>query len=338
MSVKKSVCIVGGLGYVGDPLIALLRNDFQVTVVDPNWFDNTKRYEDVKYIEKSSFEINEVDSEFCVYLAAVSNDPMGQRFKDDTYKINELEAIRLANICAQNPNSTKFIFASSCSVYGATGSLARKETDDVAPLTDYAKSKIKAEAALEVIANEKLAICCLRFATACGVSSSTRLDLALNDFVITALSQKKIEVLSDGMPWRPFIHVKDMALAIHHAITGPTENFYEVYNVGSNEMTFRIRDLAEAIGNQTNAKVEILSQNPTDSRSYTVNFDKFTNWYSGEWPSMDLGLVIEELKDFYMKNVDTFGIEHFNNFRESEIYCRLRKLEKKTSNNDLKLS
>ena len=192
---NKKVVIFGGLGYVGDPLIKLLKDDFNLTVVDPNWFKNEERYDNVEYIEKSSFEIDYIDADYCIYLAAVSNDPMGAKFASHTYLVNEEEALRIALLCQSQKQSTRFVFASSCSVYGSSGETARTENDEVLPLTDYAKSKINAEGRLKSLSNDNSKIICLRFATACGASKATRLDLALNDFIITALSSKKIEVL-----------------------------------------------------------------------------------------------------------------------------------------------
>lgn len=329
MADKKKAIIIGGLGYVGDPLIKLLKDQYELTVVDPNWFDNKHRYDAVNYIETSSFEINEIDAELCIYLAAVSNDPMGATYSEQTHSINCLEAVRLAELCKLQDKTVRFVLASSCSVYGASGDHAKTETDSVLPLTDYAKSKINAEKKLQEISGDNLKIICLRFATACGSSKSTRLDLALNDFVITALGTGSIEVLSDGTPWRPFIHIKDMSLAIKHSLEAEVRSPFEVFNVGSNEFTYTIKQLAEKIGELTDANVSINHENTTDARSYTVDFQKFKVWYNGSWPTMDLQATVLELTKFYSDTTKKYGLDHFRDFRNSRTYCRLKTLQAK---------
>ena len=329
MSAKKSVTIFGGLGYVGDSLIEMLKDDYDITVIDPNWFDNFFKFENVKYLSKSTFDIKHIDTDFCIYLSAVSNDPMGENFATHTYLVNEIEAIRIARLCKLSKRDVRFILASSCSVYGSSGNYAKVETDQLQPITDYAKSKIKAETGLEEISGDNLKVICLRFATACGVSRSTRLDLALNDFVITALMTGKIEVLSDGRPWRPFIHIKDMALSMKHCLTAPLDNSFEVYNVGSRSFTFRIKDLAEQISRLTKANISIAHNNPVDSRSYTVDFTKFETWYDKKWPHYFLEETVAELTDFYYYKIQKYGKDHFEDFRNSSKYCRLKMLQKK---------
>ena len=281
---------------------------------------------------KSTFDIKSIDTDFCVYLAAVSNDPMGANFAEHTYLVNEREALRIAGLCKTSQKEVRFILASSCSVYGSSGNSAKIETDSVHPITDYAKSKIQAERGLREIAGENLKVICLRFATACGVSRSTRLDLALNDFVITGLMKGKIEVLSDGQPWRPFIHIKDMALSIKQCFHGPLENPFEIYNVGSKLFTFRIKDLAENISRLTGASISIDSRNPTDSRSYTVDFTKFEVWYGKQWPVHFLEETVAELTKFYYDETEKYGNSRFDDFRNSAIYCRLKTLQMKNGN------
>lgn len=337
MSEKKSVIIFGGLGYVGDPLIESLKDEYNVTVVDPNWFDNFHKFHNVRYLSKSTFDFKSINADFCIYLAAVSNDPMGVKFSDHTYLVNEYEAIRIAELCKSSQKEVRFILASSCSVYGSLEDNAKVESDHVKPITDYAKSKINAELGLEKVAGENLKVICLRFATACGVSRSTRLDLALNDFVISALTTGKIEILSDGMPWRPFINVKDMAMSMKYSLNAPIDNFFQVYNVGSKVFTFRIKELAEYISKLTNAKISIADTNPTDSRSYTVNFSKFETWYKRKWPLHLLEDTVEELTNFYLKKIEKYGKDHFNDFRNSTQYFRLKMLQQKNSNPRTKL-
>ena len=337
MSKKKSVTIFGGLGYVGDSLIELLKDVYDVTVIDPNWFDNFYKFKNVRYLPKSTFDFKSINTDFCIYLAAVSNDPMGANFSNHTYLVNEYEAIRIAKLCKSSQKEVRFILASSCSVYGCAGDYAKVETDQVQPITDYAKSKINAELGLKKVAGNNLKVICLRFATACGVSRATRLDLVLNDFVITALTTGRIDILSDGKPWRPFINVKDMARSMKYCLSASLENSFEVFNVGSKIFTFRIKELAERISELTNSKISIAEKKPLDSRSYTVDFTKFQSWYKGQWPLYLLEDTVEELSNFYFKTIEKYGNSHFYNFRNSSQYCRLNLLKQKNSELNTKL-
>ena len=154
-----------------------------------------------------------------VHLAAISNDPMGVRFEAVTDEINHRASLAVAE-AARDAGVKRFVFASSCSVYGLAAGDARKETDPLNPLTAYARSKIAAEEGLKQMDRGGMGVTCLRFATACGMSPRLRLDLVLNDFVAGALASGEVSVLSDGTPWRPLIDVRDMARAIEWAITG----------------------------------------------------------------------------------------------------------------------
>ncbi len=158
------------------------------------------------------------DTNAVAHLAAVSNDPMGNRFASVTAAINQDASAEIAGAAAK-AGVRNFVFASSCSVYGVAGGCARREADPLNPLTAYAASKIgrSGPQALAGINNE-MAITCLRFATACGMSDRLRLDLVLNDFVACALAGNEIRVLSDGSPWRPLIDTADMARAIEWAV------------------------------------------------------------------------------------------------------------------------
>jgi len=141
-----------------------------------------------------------------VHLAAISNDPMGQAFEQVTHDINCQASIKMAQ-CAKEAGVQRYVFASSCSVYGAADGGPRQENDALNPLTAYARSKVGTEEGVKDLASEDFVITCLRFATACGMSERLRLDLVLNDFVASAVISGKIDILSDGTPWRPLIHI-----------------------------------------------------------------------------------------------------------------------------------
>ena len=152
-----------------------------------------------------------------VHLAGISNDPIGNLFEEATLDINYRASVKLA-AKSKAKGVGAFVFASSCSMYGAADDAPRTEESPLNPLTAYAKSKVLTEVDLRGMADEAFKVTCLRFSTACGMSDRLRLDLVLNDFVAGALTSGRITILSDGTPWRPLINVKDMARAIDWAV------------------------------------------------------------------------------------------------------------------------
>ncbi len=231
-----------------------------------------------------------------VQLAAVSNDPMGSRFSAATAAINHHASVAIARAAAQ-AGVGHFVFASSCSIYGIAPGAPRRETDTLAPLTDYAKSKVRTEEALATLDGD-MVITSLRFATACGMSDRLRLDLVLNDFVAGALSEGRISVLSDGTPWRPLIDVSDMARAIDWAIKRSPAHGGRVLsvNTGSNARNHQVRDLASAVAKALpGTTIDINTQAPVDSRSYRVDFDLFARLAPDHQPRMTLSQSIDGL-------------------------------------------
>jgi nucleoside-diphosphate-sugar epimerase len=208
-------------------------------------------------------------------------------------------------------------------VYGAGGDQPRTEDDPVNPLTAYAQSKIDSERELASLADERFTVTCLRFATACGFSPRLRLDLVLNDFAASALATGKIVVLSDGTPWRPLIHVRDMARAIEWAAMRSAKNGEAclVLNAGSDEWNYQIRELAEAVCRQLdNIDFSVNPDAPPDRRSYRVDFSRFRKLAPEHQPKETLPSTVEEL----LNGLRGIGFSD-PNFRESR-FIRLRVL------------
>ena len=212
-----------------------------------------------------------------VHLAAVSNDPMGNKFEAVTDEINQQASVRMAELAAER-GVKNFVFASSCSMYGYAEGGARKETDPTNPLTAYARSKIGSEKAFAQLDLGGMTVTSLRFATACGMSDRLRLDLVLNDFVACALASGEITVLSDGTPWRPLIDVEDMARAIvgdHPQARRTAGSFWRSMPAATSAIircaTWPRRSRAQAPG----TKVSINTNAPPDKRSYKVDFSLF---------------------------------------------------------------
>ena len=230
-----------------------------------------------------------------VHLAAISNDPMGHRFEAPTDAINRGASVATAER-AKAAGVRHFAFASSCSVYGFSDGPPRREHDAVDPLTAYARSKIATEQALAT-GLDGMTVTCLRFATACGFSPRLRLDLVLNDFVASALTTNSIAVLSDGTPWRPLIHVRDMARAIEWAITRSGDSPL-VVNAGSDNWNYTVRELAEAVAAEMpGTTVSINASAPPDRRSYKVDFSLFRSLAPEHQPQVTLHEAIGELVD-----------------------------------------
>ena len=306
------ILVTGNMGYVGPLVLRRLRESHpEISLVgyDMGYFAHCltgaqrlpESRADVQYFG----DIRQVSEEILrgvdgiVHLCAISNDPMGALFEDVTLAINYQASVDLAQK-AKRAGVKKFVFASSCSVYGFAEGGPRREEDAVNPLTAYAKSKVNTERDLASLASETFTATCLRFATACGMSDRLRLDLVLNDFVAGALVSKRINILSDGTPWRPLIHVKDMARAIDWAVQRDHRDGGAclTLNVGSDTWNYQVKDLAAAVAKLIpNVEVSINKDAQPDKRSYRVNFDKFTKLAQGFLPTVDLQHAVVDLRD-----------------------------------------
>lgn len=237
-----------------------------------------------------------------VHLAAISNDPMGNHFEEVTMDINFVSSIRLAKM-AKGAGVQSFVFASSCSMYGAAEGSAKSELSKLNPLTAYARSKVFTEKELEPLANKDFTVTCLRFATACGASDRLRLNLVLNDFVAGAVASGTIHILSDGSPWRPLIHVKDMARAIEWAVgrEGVHGGKFLAINAGSNEWNYQVSELAYAVAREIPGTVVHINKDAApDKRSYQVNFSLFQALAPQHQPQVTLTAAILQLQDLLL--------------------------------------
>ncbi len=331
------VLVTGNMGYIGPVLGRFLRRSIPgCTLVgyDSGFFGNCLTnaavLPELRFEEQFFGDVRELPANLLkgvdavVHLAAVSNDPMGNKFEAVTQRINQDSGLRLARL-AKEAGAKAFVFASSCSMYGFAEGGPRKETDATNPLTAYARSKIGTELGLKSLDLGSMRVTCLRFATACGMSERLRLDLVLNDFVAGAVSSGEITVLSDGSPWRPLIDVEDMSRAISWAIQRPIEDggpFLSV-NVGRDEWNYQVKDLAHAVASLVpGTKVSINTDAPPDKRSYKVDFSLFKKLAPNHIPQLTLQQSIVRLRDGLM----AMGFSDAN-FRGSP-YMRLKVLER----------
>ena len=344
----KKILITGNLGYIGPVLISNLKKekDFNVLGFDIGWFEHCcieniipnkpsiQIYKDIRDISDDDIK----DIYGVVHLCAVSNDPMGKEFESATYSINLDASIKLAKMCANN-GVKKFVFASSCSVYGAGGINAKNENDEVNPLTAYAKSKINFENELiNINKNKEMTVTALRFSTACGPSPRIRLDLVLNDFVASAIVNNRIDILSDGSPLRPLIDVEDMSKAILWALKRePNNDNTLIVNVGKNSNNLTVLDMANLVKDALpNISINVNKDAEVDKRSYAVDFSKFKEMSGPYYSSYNINDSIIRLID-QLKPLK----EQLNDFRESKFirHNTLRVLKsKKIIDQELKVN
>lgn len=331
------ILITGAMGYVGPVVTRHLRQrlaDAELIGFDSGFFAHNltgaSRLPETELNRVHFADIRDFRPEFLdgvdaiVHLAAISNDPMGNAFEAVTEAINEKAGVALAQM-AQERGVERFVFASSCSIYGAAEGRPRREMDPLNPLTAYARSKVAMENALRANNTGRMTVTCLRFATACGMSDRLRLDLVLNDFVASALATREITVLSDGTPWRPLIDVADMARAIEWALGRPPEQggrFLSV-NVGSRNGNYQVRELAEAVAaDLPGTRVNINRNAPADKRSYQVDFSLFAELAPANVPVITLSQSVRNLC------AGLRGMGFFNSeFRKSAL-MRLKTLER----------
>lgn len=320
---NTNILILGNLGYVGSAVVSHLRKTIPnstITGFDTAYFasaiSSTLKMADVSCDQQYYGDIRDIKPSFLdqfdvfVFLAAISNDPMGKVFERVTYEINEKAQTRIIEHISTRAGKT-VVFASSCSIYGHGDDDYRVEGDQVDPLTAYAKSKIFVERVLERSSwTDSSKATALRFATACGVSDRIRLDLVLNDFVASALVNHKVEVLSDGSPWRPLINVSDMARAIEWAIVRPIKkgNEYVAVNVGRNDWNYQIKDLAVAVCDHVaGTELRINTNAAPDRRSYKVDFSFFKQIAPLHQPISSLDETICELRDYLSTRLPMIG-------------------------------
>ncbi|MDR1580752.1 MAG: SDR family oxidoreductase [Synergistaceae bacterium] len=329
-----NVLITGNMGYVGSVLAREIKRRNQktrVTGLDSAYFagclldrkSSPERYVDIQ-LHKDARDIVPADFEdtdAVICLAALSNDPMGNRYASQTSEVN-YRAIERAAAAAKEAGVKRFVFASSCSVYGFSENGECDESSPINPLTEYARSKVSAEHALERFAGGDFKVTCFRFATACGASPRLRLDLVLNDFVASAVTRNKIEILSDGTPWRPLIDVKNMAETLAWASAQDIGEPYVILNAGSNDWNFRVRDLAEKVREVIpETDIFINPEGQADKRSYRVRFDKFAEMSGGQVKIGDVRDTVREIRGILTDS--SFADA---DFRNSE-YMRLNMLK-----------
>lgn len=276
------VLITGADGYIGAVLGPLLQDHgHDVAGLDSGFYRNGWLYDDGRSRPPvATKDIRQVDAadvvdfDAVVHLAELSNDPLGEHDQRLTYDINHRGSVDLARTC-KAAGVARFVYTSSCSVYGVGSDDARTEASPVNPQTAYARCKVLVEREVQALADEHFTPVFLRNATAYGASPRMRFDIVLNNLAGHAWTAHEVKMTSDGTPWRPLVHVNDICEAIRLALEAPRQAVHnEVFNVGSDEQNYRIREIAEIVAGAFPGCALSFGPSGGDNRSYRVSFAK----------------------------------------------------------------
>ena len=326
----EKILVTGNLGYIGTVLSEeLLKENFIIVGIDTNFYKDNKLHEfnfrkEFLQLNKDIREVRIEDLKgvnSIIHLAALSNDPLGKLNPDLTNDINFIASLRLAKL-AKEAGIERFLFSSSCSIYGETNNEQLCENDSLNPLTAYAHSKVNLERELSKLADDSFSPCYLRNGTAYGISPNMRFDLVINNLMGYAFTTKEIKILSDGKAWRPIVHIRDISNAFIAALKAPKDVIHnEVFNVGINFENFQVKTMAEEIQKvMVDCEIKILGKNNPDNRNYIVNFDKIKKNLKYFKPKWNMKSGIEELYDLFNEINLTF-----KDFQDKN-YTRIKQL------------
>lgn len=333
----KKILVTGSEGYIGTILVQMLiEKNYEVFGLDIGYFDeaniNGSSYPKYTRIKKDlrDIEIDDLinhDFYAIIHLAALSNDPLGMLDEELTYEINFRQSVRLAQL-AKEAGISRFIYSSSCSLYGQGDGLSLTEENEANPQTAYGKSKILAENGIKQLADDTFCPVYMRNATAFGYSPRMRFDLVVNSLTGFAKVENEIRILGDGKPWRPLVHIKDIAGAMLSVLEAPRNIvFNEAFNVGSNRENYQIRTIAQMVREVfVGCEISIAKQDAGDTRDYNVSFDKLQNklGYTCTW-ILSQGII--ELMENYTKYQLTKEIF------DHRLYTRLKQIQYLMENN-----
>ena len=304
------VLVTGHKGFIGTVMVPILLNEgFDVTGIDTDLYRYCTYGDsplEVPSIDKDVRDVTKEDLkgfDAIVHLAALSNDPLGDINVDLTYDINHKASVRIAEM-AREVGVKRFLFASSCSMYGKAGDNVLDETADFNPVTAYAKSKVYVERDVAPMASDTFSPVFLRNSTAYGVSPRIRFDLVINNLTAWAYTTGKILLKSDGTPWRPLVHIEDITQAVVCALKADREVIHNLsVNVGSNEENHQMRDLAQFVKEVVpNCEIEIADGAGPDERCYRASFDKIHRVFPEFQTKWTAKMGVEQCYQSYVKH------------------------------------
>jgi nucleoside-diphosphate-sugar epimerase len=333
------VLITGADGFIGAVLGPyLLERGHEVRGLDCGFYRNGWLYddgrrrprvvsEDVRRIDAADV----VDFDAVVHLAELSNDPLGEHDQRLTYDINHRGSVELARTC-RAAGVRRFIYTSSCSVYGAGSEDLKTEDSAPNPQTAYARCKVLVERDVQALADERFSPVFLRNATAYGASPRMRFDIVLNNLAGLAWTSGEIKMTSDGTPWRPLVHVSDICEAILLSLEAPREAVHnQIFNVGSDEQNYRIRDIAEIVAAAFPGCVLTYGPPSGDNRSYRVSFSKIRRHLPGfrcRWTAERGARQLHEIFEHIAMSKEVFNYRAFTRLQQLKYLVATRQIDR----------
>jgi len=328
------ILVAGDRGYIGAVMLPFLRAaGHQVDGLDVGWYEGCdlgpapedeagRPLFDIRDAQPA--DVAGYDAVVC--LAALSNDPLGDLNPAATYSVNLDGTVRLAQ-AAKRAGVERFLFASSCSLYGAAGSARVSEDADLFPVTPYGEAKVFAERKLSLLADESFSPTYLRNATAYGASPRLRLDIVVNNLAAAAMTTGEVRLESDGSPWRPLVHIEDISRAFLAVLQAPREAVHDqAFNVGRSEDNVQVRDIAEMVRNAVPGSTLSFARGAgPDLRDYRVDFGKLNDTFPDLRLRWDLRRGIQELTAAYAQHCLTY-----DDFTSSR-FVRLRRIREMMS-------
>lgn len=332
------ICVTGSEGYLGSLLAPeLLRRGHEVIGLDTGFYMECSLYrsgatipktlvKDLRQAELSDFQ----GMDAVVHMAELSNDPIGQLAPNITYDINHKGSIRLAEL-ARQAGVKRFVYMSSCSVYGVAEAGFVSEESATDPQTAYAVCKTLVERDLKLLANDQFSPTYMRNATAYGASPHMRFDIVLNNLAGLAWTTKEIRMASDGTPWRPLVHGLDICRAIIEVLEAPREAVHnEIFNVGDTQHNYRVKEIAEIVA-ETFPGCQLSFGAPgQDNRSYRVSFEKIRKHLPGFQCAWDARRGAQQLHDLFQRIAmpqEVFQYRTFTRLKQLEYLIRTQQID-----------
>ena len=333
------VLVTGTEGYLGSLLPSLLmQRGHEVIGVDTGYYKVGWLYHGTEVtaltLNKDIRQITAEDLqgvEAIVHMAELSNDPTGQLSPNITYDINHKGSVRLASL-AKAAGIRRFVYMSSCSVYGVATDGDVTEETPVNPQTAYAECKTLVERDLQAMADDSFSPTFLRNATAFGASPRMRFDIVLNNLAGLAWTTKEIKMTSDGTPWRPLVHALDICKAIVCSLEAPRDIVHnQIFNVGDTSNNYQVREIAKIVAEIFKGCQLSFGQNGSDNRSYRVSFDKINKTLPGFKCEWDAVRGAQQLFDLFTQidmTEETFLFRGFTRLKQLEYLLRTQQIDR----------